>query len=88
MTRWVRDAENRVVQEVLADNTSRSVTYDPATSRVQQVTDAKGQTRAYTYNIDDTLAAITYGGALTSPTPNVTLAWDAIYRRLVSRADG
>jgi len=35
VTRWVRDAENRVVQEVLADNTSRSVTYDPATSRVQ-----------------------------------------------------
>jgi RHS repeat-associated protein len=88
VTKWIRDAQGRVTQEILADGTSRSLSYEPTTSRVQQYQDAKGQTRSYSYALDDRLLSVEYGGNLTSPTPNVSFVWDPFYPRLVSRTDG
>jgi RHS repeat-associated protein len=51
------------------------------------VLDALGQTKEYSYALDNRLTGTTYVDAV-NPTPNVTYAYDPYYPRLTSMTDG
>ncbi|HXM70358.1 MAG TPA: peptidase C39, partial [Thermoanaerobaculia bacterium] len=87
VTSWSYDIEGRLTGKQYADSSTVSYTYENTTSRLHSVLDALGQTKQYSYAEDDRLAAIAYAGAV-NPTPNVGLAYDPYFPRLVSRTDG
>lgn len=86
VTSWKHDAEGRVTEKTFPGGANETYGYDMA-SRLTTTTDALGQTRTTRHNEDNTPASISYTGAV-NPTPNVTLAWDAAFRRLTSIIDG
>ncbi|MDE3155354.1 MAG: peptidase C39, bacteriocin processing, partial [Acidobacteriota bacterium] len=87
-TSWQYDVENRVTQEVRADDTTTTTyAYETTTSRLASVTDPKGQVKSYTYDLDDRLAAIAYSNT-DQPTATVSFAYDPAYPRLLSMTDG
>src|SRR4029450_507738 len=63
-TTWLYDLEGRVTLKKYADNTTISYVYESATSRLKSRTDALNQTMNYTYNLDDTIAQISYTNAV------------------------
>lgn len=80
------DLQGRLTGKVLADGTSSSITYQKSFGRVAVKTDAMGQTTAYTYNTDDTVATVSYG-ALQATQP-VSYTYDPAYVRPTSMTDG
>ncbi len=86
-TKWTRDLQGRVTREVRADGTHIDIAYDATTSRVNHVTDAKGQVRAYRYFIDDSIEQVAYTNA-TVATPSISFDYDLHYARPSSRTDG
>jgi RHS repeat-associated protein len=86
-TSWTMDVQGRPIVKQYADGSQVSYSYEETTSRLQQVVDEKQQTTFYSYNIDDTLAMMSYGNAALA-TPSVSFTYDSIYRRLVSMTDG
>jgi len=74
-TTWERDLQGRVQKEIRANGSSRTYTYETNTSRVKQVTDAKGQTIQYSYALDDRLTLTDYINPQ-QPTPDVTLSYN------------
>src|SRR6202166_2993467 len=87
ITSWSYDVEGRLTGKQYADSSTVTYSYENTTSRLASVTDALGQSKQYSYAEDDRLAAIVYAGAV-NPTPNVALAYDPYFPRLVSRTDG
>ena len=51
------------------------------------MTDPLGQSKNYSYFLDNDLKALTYTGAVHA-TPNVTFAYDPYFQRIISMADG
>ncbi len=86
-TTWVRDAQGRVTSEVRADGAIFSYDYEDATSRLESTTDANGQTTRYAYNLDNTIAEISYEDAVV-PTPSVSYTYDPVYTRVETMTDG
>jgi len=86
-TTWTYDVESRLTQKKYADNSTVTYTYETKTSRLKSVLDPRGQTKQYVYASDDRLTAITYLNAV-SPTPNVAMAYDPFFPRLISVTDG
>ena len=86
-TFYTRDLEDRRVSRIRADGTSTTYGYGSGAGRLATVTDALGQTTAYTYTIDSHLAGITYDNAQ-QLTPNVTFTWDPSYARVRAMQDG
>jgi RHS repeat-associated protein len=87
VTQWKLDDAERPISKVYADNTEVDYTYGNTNSRLLQVTDAKGQTTNYQYNLDGATAGVTYGG--TAPaTPSVSYTYDALRGRLATMVDG
>ena len=64
----------------------RLYAYDLA-GRLSSVTDAKGQVKNYTYNLDNTLKQKSYAHAQI-PTAAVSFAYDPNYSRIASMTDG
>jgi RHS repeat-associated protein len=62
-------------------------TYETTTSRLKSVLDAKSQTTTYSYNLDDTLAGITYTNSQYL-TPNVAFEYESNYQRLSTVRQG
>ena len=46
-TNWGRDLQGRITAKVYADGTSSQLTYESATSRLQSISDAMGQTKIF-----------------------------------------
>lgn len=85
-TRWQHDVQSRLIGKIYPDGTKTTYTYDRS-SRLSAVKDALNQVRTTRYNVDDTPASILYTGEVNA-TPDVTLSWDASFRRLTSVVDG
>lgn len=77
-TTFMQDVQSRLIEKIFADQSTISYAYEPVTSRLQSVTDAKGQTTTYSYNSDNTLAGVNYSG---SATPSVSYTYDPVYNR-------
>lgn len=86
-TRWVRDLQGRVTQQVRANGSSSSVTYETTTSRVKKVTDAKLQDVLYQYFLDDSLKRVSFANAANPPAP-VDFTYDSAYPRILTKTDG
>jgi YD repeat-containing protein len=86
-TSFVRDLQQRITQKSFADGTGVSFAYENTTSRLKAVTDANGQTKSFSYNLDDSIRSITYFNAIV-PTASVNYAYDSIYPRITSMSDG
>jgi YD repeat-containing protein len=85
-TTWLRDGLNRVVGRQINGQTSVLYDYD-GSGRLIRRTDALNQATVYSYNVDDTLAAINYQNAA-HPTPGVQYQWDFFYPRVAQMTDG
>ena len=86
-TQWQYDVEGRLTSKIYADASTLVTAYDPATSRVQSVTDALNQVKTFSYGEDDRVTGVAYTGAV-NPTPNVSFAYDPNFPRLTSMTDG
>ncbi len=77
-TNWEHDLEGRIVGKTYADGTEVRYQYERGGDRIQSRTDALNQTANYTYNLDDTLAQITYKNTI-NPTSPLTATYDQNY---------
>ena len=88
-TSWERDLQGRVTKEIRANGATYLYAYEPESGRLLSVTDPKGNVKTTTYNLDDTVAGISYTlGANTAPTPNVSFTYDPAYNRVSTVLDG
>ena len=82
-TSWDVDLQSRPVAKHYATGPASTVAYEKGTSRVKSVTDGRGQTTSYAYNVDDTLAGITYP----TGTAPVSFQYDPFLPRRTSMTD-
>lgn len=87
ITTWRHDLAGRVTAKIYADGSRITYDYEPLSGRLAKITDEKQQKKLRAYNLDDTLAGLSYVDA-EHPTPNVTFAYDADYRRIKTMVDG
>lgn len=87
ITTFNRDIRGRITTKTYNDGKSINYVYENTTSRIKQVTDAKGQTKNYTYFADDNLKSLSYTNAVVS-TPTVSFTYDANYNRVLTMVDG
>jgi RHS repeat-associated protein len=86
-TTFLRDVEKRVTTKIYPDGTQLNYAYENTTSRLKSVTDAKNQTRAYSYYNDNNLKQVSYQNAVVA-TPSVSFTYDTNYNRLLTMIDG
>ncbi len=86
-TTFMRDLQGRVTDKVYPDNKTVHYAYETRSGRLHSVTDAKGQTATYVYNIDNTVASVAYSGS-NIPTAGVSFGYDPRYGRLTQMIDG
>jgi RHS repeat-associated protein len=87
VTTWERDRQGRVTKKTYDDHQFTQYDYNPRDGRLKSITDAKNQTKNYSYNLDGTLSGVSYANALVS-TPSVSFTYDPKYRRLATMTDG
>lgn len=87
VTSWAYDVQDRQISKTYADNSIVTYSYENTTSRLKSTLDALGQTKQYSYAIDNNLAGLTYLNAV-NPTPNVSFGYDPYFSRIVSMTDG
>jgi RHS repeat-associated protein len=87
VTFWKHDVQGRISYKQYPDGSREIYGYDPSNSRLISVTDAKGQVKNLAYNLDNSLASVSYQNAL-NPTPGVSFAYDPTYGRLTRMTDG
>jgi RHS repeat-associated protein len=87
LTSFGYDVQDRQTSKKYADNSTVTYTYETTTSRLKSALDALGQTKQYSYAIDDNLIGLTYLNAV-NPTPNVSFTYDPYYSRLLAMTDG
>ncbi len=86
-TTFTRDVQGRVITKTANDGKSVSYKYDSTTSRLKEMTDAKGQKTQYSYFIDGDIKQVSYPNANIA-TPSVSFTYDARYNRITSMTDG
>ncbi len=86
VTTWDRDLEGRPTKKTFANSSYTSYIYD-GIDRLWKVTDALGQTKTYSYALDNRQTAISYSGAVNA-TAGVSYTYDPYYPQLVSMTDG
>jgi RHS repeat-associated protein len=86
-TTWLTDVQGRPIAKQYADGSSVTYQYENSISRLHAVIDEKQQVTQFTWNRDNTLRALTYGGAII-PTPGVSFSYDPDYPRILSMTDG
>jgi RHS repeat-associated protein len=86
-TRWDQDLEGRTISKTYPDGSKEITSYENSVGRVHSVKDAKGQAKIFSYNVDDTLASVSYVNAQL-PTAAVHYGYDAFYNRITSMQDG
>jgi RHS repeat-associated protein len=87
VTTWSIDVQGRVTGKTYADGTIVANAYENTTSRLHAVTDALGQTKQFSYGLDDQLTGIAYLNAVNA-TPSVAFTYDPYFPRLTSMTDG
>ncbi len=88
-TTWERDIQGRVMKEVRANGATYEYGYDPETGQMKSVKDPKGNVKTTAYNLDGTLASLTYSVAAgTAATANVSFTYDPLYSRVATMTDG
>ena len=87
VTSWTQDVMGRTTSKTYPDDSVEHYTYENLTSRLASVTDGRGQTKSYEYNLDDTLAGVAYLHAQ-QRTPDVLYTYDPVYRRVSAMSDG
>ena len=85
-TSFIRDEQGRVTAKIFSDGSAIYSTYENSTSRLKTVTDAMRQNTIYTYNIDNTVATISYTNA-TIPTTGLIYNYDPVYNRVAGLVD-
>ena len=86
-TTFTRDIEGRVIQKKYMDGSKYDYSYDRSTNRIASITDPNEQVSQYSFNPDDSLAGVSYFN-VKAPTPNVTLNYDPIVKRVTQVTDG
>jgi RHS repeat-associated protein len=86
-TTWDTDVQSRPIAKHYADGSKVTYQYENTISRLKTVIDEKQQVIQFAWNRDNTLRAVTYGGAII-PTPGISLTYDPDYHRIVSMTDG
>ncbi len=79
--------QGRLTAKTYHDGKSIIYTYENTTSRLKEVTDAKGQKTQYSYYQDDNVKQITYSNALIA-TPSVAYTYESNYNRIATMSDG
>jgi RHS repeat-associated protein len=87
VTTWAIDVQSRVTGKTYANGSGVTNTYENTTSRLRAVTDALGQTRQYSYALDNQLLGIKYLNAVKA-TPSVSFTYDPYFARITSMTDG
>ena len=87
ITTWKHDVASRVTSKVYPDGSTIAYAYQPFSGRLQSMTDEKGQVKTYGYNLDDSLASLTYTNSAVA-TPNLAFAYDPDFLRMTSMTDG
>ncbi len=87
MTQWKHDLQSRVTEKQFADNTKILSSYGNARGLLSSVTDAKGQTKNFSYAKDDRLLGVSYSNVQVA-TPSVTWQWESAYPRISNMQDG
>lgn len=87
VTAWARDLQNRVTAKIFSDLTQINYRYETNSSRLLSVTDAKNQTKLYSYYVDNNLKQVTYSNAVVA-TATVTCSYDTNYNRILTMVDG
>lgn len=87
ITTFTRDLQGRLLRKTYPDGKSTNYVYEATTSRLKEVTDAKGQKTSYAYFTDDNLKSIAYANATIS-TPGVSFTYDDTYDRMATMTDG
>lgn len=88
VTKWAYDVQGRLIKKTYADSSHEDYEYETTISRLKRITDPAGNVTNYAYNIDNTLDEST-----TDPVsgyadvPDVSVSWDANYRRVSSVGD-
>lgn len=85
VTTWDEDIQGRTTSKTYADGSKETFKYEATTSRLASETNVDGWSKVFSYNLDDTVAAITN---LKPDTPSVSYAYDAAYPRVASMTDG
>ncbi len=86
-TTWSRDIAGRVTRKQYADGSGIDYNYEPLSGRLQLTIDEKRQVKERSYNLDNTLARLSYSNA-EHYTPNVAFTYDFDYPRLLQMLDG
>jgi RHS repeat-associated protein len=87
ITTWKHDVAGRVTSKVYADGSAIAYAYQPFSGRLLSITDEKGQVKTLGYNLDDTVASLTYTNAAIA-TPNIAFTYDPDFPRVTSMTDG
>lgn len=82
-TEWHHDIAGRLIQKKYADGREIKLTYEERGHRLHSKTDALNQKTKYVYNLDDTVASISYENAV-HPTSPVSFVYDPDYSILRS----
>jgi RHS repeat-associated protein len=86
-TNWIPDIAGRTQFRAGPDGYWTTYVYENTTSRIKSIIDAKNQVTNFTYNLDNSLAGMSYGNAQI-PTPAVSYAYDPQRGRLTNMTDG
>jgi RHS repeat-associated protein len=86
-TRFVPDVADRTAFRAGPDGFWTTYVYGKTTSRIKAIVDAKNQVTNFTYNLDDSLAGVSYTNAAIA-TPGVSYTYDSQRDRLTGMTDG
>lgn len=86
VTTFAYDLQGRDSLKTYADGKTITYKYESTTSRLKEVTDAKGQKTQYSYFADGDIKQISYANAVV-PTGSVAFTYDTKYNRIVSMKD-
>jgi RHS repeat-associated protein len=86
-TTWDRDVLGRVTKKTYHDGKYTQYAYSSRAGNLKSITDAKGQVKNYTNNVDGTLRCVVYSNAAIA-TASVSFAYDPNYRRVLTMTDG
>jgi RHS repeat-associated protein len=87
VTTWMRDLQGRVTEKIYPDLSTVTYTYEEKSSRLKEITDAKGQQTQYNYYIDDNVQSVVYTNSAVI-TPTVTFTYHSNYNRIETMVDG
>ena len=85
-TTWSHDIEGRVYMKTYDDGSYEVYSFEPDSGLLSTRTDAKGQTKYFTYNEDATVNKTQYFGG--TATPSVSYTYDPFVPRLTEIVDG